>query len=137
MNNKILRNLITTFILSGIGIIIFIIGILNDQIPFGIAGLGFALTGISLEVYLKNKKDTMTENGEKRSDIERYDERNILVNARSGESVNFIMDICTFIVACLSVYLSISLIGQILIFSLLIIRIIIRPIVKQYYENHL
>lgn len=137
MNNKILRNLIMTIILATIGILVFIVGLINDQIPFGIAGLGFALVGITIEVYLKNKNDIVTKNGEKRSEIERYDERNIMINAKSGKTVNILMDICTFIIAGLSVYLNISLIGQILIFSLLLVRIIIRPVIKGYYETQL
>jgi len=137
MKNKKIRNLIIMLILVTAGVAVFIIGITNDQIPFGIAGLGFALAGISIEIYLKTKKDAVTEKNEKRSDIERYDERNVLINAKSGETINAVMDICTLIVAGLSVYFNVSVIGQTLIFSLLIIRIVVRPIIKVYYENQL
>lgn len=137
MKNKNSRNLFITIFLSVIGIGVFIVGSIVDEVPFGIAGLGIALAGISIQTYLKNKKDTTTEKGEKRSEIEMNDERNVFINAKSGEVVHYIMSGFTFIAAGLSVYLNVSLIGQTLIFSLLIISLIIRPIVKRYYENRL
>lgn len=136
-NNKNLRNLIITIVLAGIGIAAMIIGFLGEEMPFGIAGLGIALAGISIQTYIKNTRDRTTEKGEKRSEIEMHDERNVLINAKSGETVNFIMSGFTLIAAVLSVYLNVSVIGQTLIFSLLIISLIIRPIVKRYYENRL
>lgn len=137
MKNKNLRNLIITIFLSVIGIGVFIFGLIADGVPFGIPGLGLGLAVISIETYLKNKKDTTTEKGEKRSEIEMNDERNVFINAKSGETANYFMNIFILIAAGLSVYLNVSLIGQTLIFSLLILSLIIRPIVKKYYENKL
>lgn len=137
MNNKELRNLIITIVLSVIGIGAFVISLIGDEVPFGIGGLGIALAGISIQTYIENKRDTTTEKGEKRSEIEVHDERNVLINAKSGETENFIMSGFTLIAAVLSVYLNVSAAGQTLIFSLLIISLIIRPLVKRYYENKL
>lgn len=134
MNTKHVRNLILTIVLAGIGIGTFITGIVNDDLPFGVAGLGFALAGISIEMYIRSRKDTTTASGEKRSEIEKNDERNILINAKSGEAVNWIMDGMIAVAFVLSVYLDASTIGQTLLFSLLMVRIIIRPIVKRFYE---
>ncbi|WP_404451873.1 hypothetical protein LG329_16230 [Virgibacillus necropolis] len=138
MNNNNLRNLIMTILLAVIGILVFIISVIeSEKLPFGVGALGIALAGISIEVYLKSKNDTKNEKGEKRNEIEKYDERNVLINAKSGETVNFVMDVAIFIAFCLAIYLNISIVGQTLIFSLLVIRMIIRPIVKRYYEKQI
>lgn len=131
--NSSVRNVIIMIALATVGLSTFIFGVVKD-LPFGVAGLGIALAGISIEVYVRNKRDTTTASGEKRSEIEKNDERNVLINAKSGEAVNFIMDAFIVIAALLSVYLQLSAVAQTLIFSLLIIRIVVRPVVKRYYE---
>ncbi|GGD09768.1 hypothetical protein [Pontibacillus salipaludis] len=128
-----IRNLIITIVLATTGIATFIYGLVKD-LPFGVAGLGVALAGISIEMYVRNKRDTTTASGEKRSEIEKNDERNVLINAKSGEAVNMIMDAFIVMAALLSVYLQLSAVAQTLLFSLLIIRIVVRPVVKRYYE---
>lgn len=132
MNSNV-RNVIIMIGLATVGLSTFIFGVVKD-LPFGVAGFGIALAGISIEVYVRNKRDTTTASGEKRSEIEKNDERNVLINAKSGEAVNFIMDAFIVIAALLSVYLQLSTAAQTLIFSLLIIRIVVRPVVKRYYE---
>ncbi|WP_345240912.1 hypothetical protein [Pontibacillus salipaludis] len=128
-----LRNLIVMIVLATTGIATFIYGLVKD-LPLGVAGLGVALAGISIEMYVRNKRDTTTPSGEKRSEIEKNDERNVLINAKSGEAVNLIMDAFIVMAALLSVYLQLSTVAQTLLFSLLIIRIAVRPIVKRYYD---
>ncbi|KGP92406.1 hypothetical protein N780_01995 [Pontibacillus chungwhensis BH030062] len=132
MNSRV-RNVIVMIVLATTGIGTFIYGLVED-LPFGVAGLGLALAGISIEVYIRNRRDTTTANGEKRSEIEKNDERNVLIHAKSGEAVNLIMDAFIVIAALLSVYLKLSTVAQTLLFSLLIIRIMVRPLVKRYYD---
>ncbi|QST01146.1 hypothetical protein IMZ31_06175 [Pontibacillus sp. ALD_SL1] len=131
--NSGVRNLIVMIALATTGLATFIYGLVED-LPFGVAGLGVALAGISIEVYIRHIRDTKTATGKKRSEIEKYDERNVLINAKSGEAVNLIMDAFIVIAAILSIYLQLSIIAQTLLFSLLIIRIAVRPIVKRYYD---
>ena len=135
MNRKIFK-LITAVILACTGIFIFVMSNINDW-PFGIGGLGIALTGISIQTYIEHRKDKVTEKGEKRSDIEVHDERNVWVNAKSGETMNSIMDFLTLIAFIVSIYLDVSLTAQVLIFSLLLFRILISPVVKKVYQNQL
>lgn len=119
-----------------IGISMIMLGWTYDRkFSFVVSGLGIALVGISLETYLKNKKDTTTKDGRSRNDIDLHDERTILVNAKSGETVNYIMDFCTVIAFIVAKLLNVSLAGMIIILSLMIIRLIASSAAKSYYEN--
>ncbi|GAA0182464.1 hypothetical protein SH2C18_48380 [Clostridium sediminicola] len=133
MKNKKFATLIT--------IIIGIFTIIYSWIHYGtfsfiFGGLGIALIGISIEIYLKESKDSTTQNGKSRNIIDMHDERTIFINAKSGELVNYIMDFCTIIALIIAKLLNISLVGMIIILSLILIRLLINPIIRNYYENH-
>lgn len=132
MNNKKIGSIVITIV----GILMIILSWLYyGKFSFVVGGLGIALIGISIELYLKNKKDTTTENGKSRNMIDMYDERTVLINAKSGEIVNYIMDFCTIIALIVAKLLNVSIVGMVIILSLIIIRLIISPIVKNYYEK--
>jgi membrane protein insertase Oxa1/YidC/SpoIIIJ len=131
MNNK--KN--GSIVITMVGILMIILSFLYyGKFSFIISGLGIALIGISIELYMKDKKDTITENGKSRNTIDMYDERTVFINAKSGEIVNYIMDSCTIIALIIAKLLNVSLVGIIIILSLIIIRLVISPIVKNYYE---
>jgi hypothetical protein len=134
MKSKALRNIIT--IIIGISMLLFD-WIYDEELSFILGGLGIALIGISIELHLKNKKDTATDKGISRNMIDFYDERTILVNAKSGETINYIMGFSTVIAFTIAKSLEISLVGQMIILSLMIIRLIITPVIKNYYENRI
>jgi hypothetical protein len=134
MKSKNLGNIIT--IIIGISMVV-LDWIYNERFSFILGGLGIALIGISIELYLKNKKDTTTDKGISRNMIDLYDERTILVNAKSGETINYIMGFSTVIAFTVAKLLEIPLVGQMIILSLMIIRLIITPIIKNYYENRI
>jgi membrane protein insertase Oxa1/YidC/SpoIIIJ len=132
MNNKKMG----TIIIIIVGILMVTLSLIyNEKFSFVLGGLGIALIGMSIEFYLKNKKDTTTENGENRNMIAMHDERTVFINAKSGETVNYIMDFCTVIAFILANLLNVSLAGRIIILSLILIRLVINPIVKSYYEK--
>ncbi|MCT4618802.1 MAG: hypothetical protein N4A62_05385 [Marinisporobacter sp.] len=134
MKSKNLGNIITLII----GVSMLVLGwIYHEKFSFIFVGLGIALIGISIELYLKNKKDTTTDKGISRNMIDSYDERTILVNAKSGETINYIMGFLTVIALTVAKLLEISLVGMMIILSLMIVRLIITPIIKNYYENRI
>lgn len=121
-----------------IGAALFVLSILvKGKFDFLIGGMGFALAGIGIELYIKDKNDIKTKDGKSRMEIAEHDERTVLVNARSGETVNYIMTTFTLIAFILACSLNVSFKGRIIILSLIIIRLIATPIVKYYYENNL
>jgi hypothetical protein len=128
--------LVMTVVFSVVGVLALVVSIVeSERVPFGVGGLGIAVAGFSIEMYLRKRRDTKNERGIKRSEIEKNDERNILINAKTGETSNMVMDIITVIVLFLAIYLEISHVGQLLIFSILLTRVIIHPIVKRFYEH--
>lgn len=132
MNSKKLGSAITIII----GISMLVLGwIYYEKFSFVLIGFGIALIGISIELYLKDKKDSTTANGISRNIIDAQDERTIFVNAKSGETMNYIMDFFTVIALIIAKLLNVSLAGIIIILSLIIVRLIITPFVKTYYEN--
>lgn len=134
MNSKKLGSAITIII----GVSMLVLGfIYYEKFSFVLIGLGIAVTVISIELYLKNKNDTTTSNGVSRNMIDLHDERTILVNAKSGETINYIMDFFTVIAFIMAKLLNISLVGMIIILSLMIVRMIVTPLVKNYYENRI
>lgn len=108
-----------------------------EKFGFVLIGFGIALIGLSIELYVKRKKDTTTEDGRSRKEIDRQDERTIFVNAKAGETINSIMDIFTIMAFIVAKLLNVSLVGRIIILSLMIMRQIVSPIVKNYYENRI
>lgn len=66
-----------------------------------------------------------------------YDERTLLINSKSGETTNYIMDFCTLIAFIIAKLFNVSLIGMVIILSLIFIRLLINPITNNYYENRI
>ncbi|MBW9153513.1 hypothetical protein [Clostridium estertheticum] len=64
------------------------------------------------------------------------DERTILVNAKAGETLEYVMCFATFIAFVVAYLLNVSRIGMDIILSLIILRLILNSIVKKYYESH-
>jgi hypothetical protein len=134
MSNKNLGNIITLVI--GISMLLLDL-IYYEKFSFILGGIGIALIGISIELYLKDKKDTSTDKGISRNMIDFHDERTIFINAKSGETINYVMGFSTIIAFIIAKLLEIPLVGQMIILSLMIIRLIITPIIKNYYENRI
>jgi hypothetical protein len=123
-------------VITIVGMLMIILSwIYYGKFSFVIDGLGIALIGISIELYLKNEKDSTTDKGKSRNMIDMHDERTVLINAKSGEIVNYIMDFCTIIALIVAKLLNVSMVGMVIILSLIIIRLTISPIVKNYYEK--
>lgn len=108
-----------------------------DKVGFTLIGAGIALIGVSIELYIERRRDTTTVDGRSRKKIDQQDERTIFVNAKAGETTNYIMDFFTVIAFIIAKLLNVSLEGMIIILSLMILRQIISPIIKNYYEKAL
>ncbi|MBX4262775.1 hypothetical protein KTC96_23230 (plasmid) [Clostridium estertheticum] len=132
MKSKNLGYLITTII----GIFMIVLGTMYYENHLFIRVFGLALTGISIELYFKMKKDTVTKNGISRNDIDMKDERTILVNAKAGETLEYVMCFATFIAFVVAHLLNVSRVGTDIILSLIILRLILNSIIKKYYESH-
>ncbi len=132
LNNKKIGSLIVTIV----GILMIILSWLYyKKFNFIISGLGIALIGISIELYLKDKKDTTTESGKSISMIDIFDERTILINSKTGELMNYIMDFCTIIAFIIAKIFNVSLAGMIIILCLILIRLVLSPFIKKFYES--
>lgn len=127
---------ISTVVAIIIGISMVVLGfVYKGKFNFIIGSLGIALIGLSIELFLENKKDTITENGQSRNKIDIHDERTIFVNAKSGEAMNLIMSFFTIVALIVAKLLNVSSLGITIIASLIMIRLIVNPIVHRYYEK--
>lgn len=126
----------TISLLMGISIIV-LSCIIKTKANYIIMGLGIAIIGFFTETYFKKRKDTITSDGKSRNEIEITDERNILINAKSGETTNYIMTFTTLVAFITAKYLNVSLTGMIIILSLIVIRQVVNFISNRYYQNRI